>query len=423
MKHKLKFVFSGLISCLLLINLQAQSIRKVLFIGNSYTQVNDLPQMIADIAHSAGDSLFYDSNTPGGYTFQLHSTNSVTLAKINSEKWDFVVLQEQSQLPSFPPSQVLTDVYPYADSLNAKIKKNDSCTITIFYMTWGRKNGDQANCAAYPPLCTYLGMQQRLKESYLEMANTLNAEVCPAGIAWKHLRQSNPAIELYQADESHPTVNGTYLVACTFYASIFHKSSFGTFAPAGIAVSVADTIQHTALSAVFDSLATWRIDTLSIKACYTGSNISGNVYQFVNCSQNATDYFWQFGDGATSTDSSPLHTYSISGNYNVMLKAFNDCLRDSLTKSIEVISGVSEEQGINRVVRIFPIPARQYLNIDMSGSEIKFQIAEISDYTGNVIKRTTVVNNKVNVSNLEPGYYFIRLISSLESKYLSFIKI
>lgn len=42
--------------------------KKVLFLGNSYTAVNNLPQMMADVAVSAGDSLWFDSNTPGGYT-------------------------------------------------------------------------------------------------------------------------------------------------------------------------------------------------------------------------------------------------------------------------------------------------------------------------------------------------------------------
>jgi hypothetical protein len=40
--------------------------KKVLFLGNSYTAVNNLPQMVADVASSAGDNLWFDSNTPGG---------------------------------------------------------------------------------------------------------------------------------------------------------------------------------------------------------------------------------------------------------------------------------------------------------------------------------------------------------------------
>ncbi|MBL0050314.1 MAG: hypothetical protein IPP29_01710 [Bacteroidetes bacterium] len=64
------------------------------------------------------------------------------------------------------------------------IKANNACTKTIFYMTWGRKYGDGSNCASYPPVCTYAGMQQRLKESYLLFSDTCKAVAAPVGIAF-----------------------------------------------------------------------------------------------------------------------------------------------------------------------------------------------------------------------------------------------
>jgi hypothetical protein len=93
--------FSLFILAFFCINLGFAQPKKILFIGNSYTYVNDLPKMLSELALVTGDSLIYDSNTPGGYTFQLHSTNATTLAKINSKKWGLCRLQEQSQLPSF----------------------------------------------------------------------------------------------------------------------------------------------------------------------------------------------------------------------------------------------------------------------------------------------------------------------------------
>ena len=155
--------------------------KHALFLGNSYTGVNNLPLLIKSVAISFGDTLVTDQNIPGGHQLIQHSTNTTSLAKINSRNWDFVILQEQSQKPSFSPAQVATDVYPYAYQLNNTIKSNNSCTETVFYMTWGRKNGDASNCASYPPICTYPGMQQRLRESYMEMANNNNATVSPVG--------------------------------------------------------------------------------------------------------------------------------------------------------------------------------------------------------------------------------------------------
>ena len=88
--------------------------KSVLFIGNSYTGVNNLPVMTKDLALSLQDTLIIDSNTPGGTTFNSHTSNSTSLAKIAQGNWDYVILQAQSQEPSFPPAQVASQTYPYA---------------------------------------------------------------------------------------------------------------------------------------------------------------------------------------------------------------------------------------------------------------------------------------------------------------------
>ncbi|MGB1248726.1 MAG: hypothetical protein ACPG4Z_07555, partial [Chitinophagales bacterium] len=143
----------------------SQDTLSALFLGNSYTGVNQLYNLVDSVANHNGDDLIHDRNTPGGYTFEGHSINTTSLNKITAQDWDFVILQEQSQKPSFPPAQVDAETKPYAVVLNDSIKANNPCTEALFYMTWGRENGDQNNCPNYEPLCTYEGMQQRLRES------------------------------------------------------------------------------------------------------------------------------------------------------------------------------------------------------------------------------------------------------------------
>jgi hypothetical protein len=84
------------ISILCSITLFGQQTKRVLFLGNSYTYANDLPQLLADIANSTGKTLIFDMNAPGGYYLGEHLTNPTSLAKIASGNWDNVVLQEQS---------------------------------------------------------------------------------------------------------------------------------------------------------------------------------------------------------------------------------------------------------------------------------------------------------------------------------------
>lgn len=254
--------------------------------------------MVKQIALSLGDNILHDSSTPGGYTFQAHSIYGPTLTKINAQDWDYVVLQAQSQEPAFDPAQVAVDTYPYADSLVQDILANDSCSRILFYMTWGRKNGDAANCPFYPVICTYEGMQYRLRQSYLEMAQNNNAEVAPVGVTWRTIRQTDTTIELYQADESHPSLAGTYVAACTFYCSLFHKPLTGAYIPAGLDSADAIFIQQTAQAIVFDSLGTWLIDTANTTCLFTGIN-SINNKQKINIYPNPFDSYIQFSEAIT----------------------------------------------------------------------------------------------------------------------------
>ena len=158
-----------IILLLLPLSIFAQSY-DVLFLGNSYTFYNQMPNMVSEIATSMGDTVVAESNTPGGWKLEQHAqAGSSSLQKITEKQWDFVVIQGQSQEPSFPPYQVAEETYPDAEILVNAIEDNYECTEPIFYMTWGRKNGDNINGQQYPIISTYLGMQQRVRESYLEM--------------------------------------------------------------------------------------------------------------------------------------------------------------------------------------------------------------------------------------------------------------
>ena len=107
-----KFFFLCLLIFYPAVLLHSQNIKKALFIGNSYTSVNEMPGWVAQIASSKGDSLFNDQKTPGGYTFKLHSQDTLTRAAISSRPWDLVILQEQSQLPALDPDSVAVTTYP-----------------------------------------------------------------------------------------------------------------------------------------------------------------------------------------------------------------------------------------------------------------------------------------------------------------------
>jgi len=232
----------------------SQQHKKAVFFGNSYTFFNDLPSLVSDFADSMGDTLTYSSNTPGGYTLQSHSTNTQTLNLINQGGWDYMILQEQSQRPSFPISQVLTSVFPFAMTLDTTFKSSNSCGRTVFFMTWGRENGDATNCAAWPPVCTYDGMDSLLHLRYRMMADNNKALLSPVGALWHYLRDNYPNIDLYDADQSHPSLAGSYAAACSFYTIMFEKDlSFSGF-NSSLNPATAQIIRNAAKTIVYDSL-------------------------------------------------------------------------------------------------------------------------------------------------------------------------
>ena len=235
----------------------------VLFLGNSYTATNNLPNIVANIANSMGDYLYTESNTIGGATLQIHSTNTNSNNLIMMGDWDYVVLQEQSQYPSFPLWQVEQDVFPYASQLNQLIEEYNECGQTVFFMTWGRENGDSNNCPNWPPVCTYEGMDDLLQERYLMMANSNEASVSPVGAVWRYIRDSGYDINLYSADGSHPSAIGSYVAGICFYTTLFQKDPteipWNGNEEWSISASDAELIKEAVKLVVYDDFEAWNI--------------------------------------------------------------------------------------------------------------------------------------------------------------------
>ena len=309
---------TGFILMLLVITAQGQDSLNVLFVGNSYTYFNNLPLLVSQVAASNGDYVTYNSSAPGGHTFQQHSTNTTTLSLIAQGNWDYVVLQEQSQLPSFPIGQVESDVYPYAKKLDSLIKVANPCAETVFYNTWGRKNGDASNCANLPVLCTYQGMDSLLQLRYGFMADTNNAILSPVAQVWRYLRTNYPTIELYNPDESHPSLAGSYVAACAFYTVILRKNPLQITFNAGLDSATAANIRLATKLIAFDNLADWHVGEYDpVADFYTEQNGGFDNAYLINQSTGANEYQWYFNGALVSTDENyayngPIDTLAIT---------------------------------------------------------------------------------------------------------------
>jgi PKD repeat protein len=403
--------FFSIVFLLLPLFVNAQHTYRVLFLGNSYTAYNNLPQLVKDVAISTGDTIIFDSNTPGGFTLQGHSTNTTSLQKIISGNWDVVVLQEQSQLPSFPINQVITGVFPYAQKLDSIIHVYQPCGKTMFYMTWGRKNGDASNCATWPPVCTYQGMDSLLYERYMMMAQDNDAVVSPVGAVWKYIRNNFPGIELYSADESHPSLAGSYAAACSFYSSITEKDPTQITFNGGLTSIEASSIRSAVKAIVFDSLSHWNFLNNNPSADFNYS-ITGNTVDFNNTSNNATSYLWNFGDNNFSTNENPNHTYTAAGNYSVTLIIDYCGLSDTVSQNIFIgeITGLEIEGAANKI-NLYPLPVKEELNIQSNDAVLEVKLYDVHGRILNEEKGNNITS--ISTKNLNSGIYIFMIKNEL----------
>ncbi|HRH38064.1 MAG TPA: hypothetical protein PK760_06950 [Flavobacteriales bacterium] len=320
---------------------QAQQ-TSVLFIGNSYTYVNDLPNTFRQLALSMGETVTVGMSAPGGYTLMDHTVLPATMDAIASQAWTYVVMQEQSQLGALPTD--VTDTESGAIQLVSAIEESDECTYPVFYMTWGRQNGDDLNCANFPYMCTYNGMQQGLRDNYVALAEYNDGYTAPVGVAWKVVRDTQPGINLYQSDGSHPSVEGTYLAACVFYCTLFQESCAGASFNSSLPQSTANILQGIASAVVLDSLTTWNLDVANGTDAYiTGTSSNGpNDVTFYH--PGAGTHLWTCSNGQSSTEANPTFTFSASGTYT-FTHTYNDPCgnTDTATWTVDVtIVGVGE---------------------------------------------------------------------------------
>ena len=207
---------------------------RVLFLGNSYTYVNDLPAVFRDLARAGGRNVETGMVANGGETLAQHAASPDSLGAIRGSHWQFVVLQEQSEIPALAAAWQ-TQMFPATETLVASIRSAGATPILL--ETWAHRDGlpDQGLDDA--------AMQAAITQGYRSLGAALGVAVAPAGEAWQTVLRANPTIVLWQADGSHPSPAGTYLAACVLYAHIFDASPVGIADTGGLSPDVAQALQ------------------------------------------------------------------------------------------------------------------------------------------------------------------------------------
>lgn len=183
-----------------------QPVVRVLFIGNSLTEYNDLPTMVEAVSRATGGPrIITRSVAAGGYSLEDHWLSERALLALADQDWDFVVLQQGPS--SLESSRLLLrrDVAVWAEAIRA------SNAEPAVYMVWP----DLSRLHAFPDVI----------ESYRLAAADVGARLLPAGRAWQIAWSIEPGLDLYGPDGFHPSREGSLLAAIVIYEGLTGRSA------------------------------------------------------------------------------------------------------------------------------------------------------------------------------------------------------
>ena len=156
-------------------------------------------------------------------------------------------------------------------------------------------------------------------------------------------------------------------------------------------------------------------------AGFSAATQTDNSVRFTNSSTDATSYSWEFGDGTSSTDANPSHSYSNGGNYTITLIASNgDGCADTLVQTFDFIPvGITEASLFSSV---FPNPTSSFVYIQLN----KVQNAQLAlfDLSGKLIMIDKLVGTEksMDIQKLAPGSYVLFIKSDLGSNHIRIVK-
>jgi hypothetical protein len=207
----------------------AEDPQRVLFVGNSYTGVNKLPEVFLEVVKSSGRAApIVKSSTPGGRTLKQHLAIAGSMKLVDEGDWDVVVLQGQSQEPAIAEidETVRKEFLESAAELCRRVRAKSPKVKIYFYETWAR-HADYWKAAKKGPDvgADPKDMQTRLRKWYGVVAKENGASFVPCGDAWELNYASAEAVRLHTKDNSHPEFVGTYLNALIFFGKVYDMKS------------------------------------------------------------------------------------------------------------------------------------------------------------------------------------------------------
>lgn len=178
---------------------------RILFIGNSHTYFNDMPEMVAKRFREDGFDCETTMIAHGGWYLKQHVEEPDVRFNILYGHYDYVVLQEHSH--PFGPEE---DFFEAANDLNQWVREAGS--MPVIYMTWAKKDEESE--------------QARMTRVHKEVAKSIDALIAPVGEYWWDYKRSWPDLEMYHEDGAHASRAGSDFAAKYIWDVIYRDLYF-----------------------------------------------------------------------------------------------------------------------------------------------------------------------------------------------------
>lgn len=362
------------------------------------TYFNDMPVLFESIANEKGKNVDVDFYAPGGTGFVNHHVDSNVYDLFENNVWDIVVLQpgtSESGGASWPVNTTITRGNQMRDS----IKKYSPCSKIFLYEI---SNG----IASETTYNNYFTTQTRIKDSITKLADGMQIPLVAAGECARNHYTTQQDLLLHNSyGDVHPNLNGSYLVACAMFCTIFQETVSGVAFNGGVSPANATYFQGIADNIVLNNKALWRINTFNLHAEFSTAQ-TDNVVNFTNLSTNFTSLLWDFGDGTTSTDPNPQHFYTELGPKTVTLTVTRNGCSEVFTKNI-VINVLNSDVFIQDEVAVFPTITDSVFYIK---SKLSFN-GIVYNSMGQPITKFKKTENDVTVdlSSFASGVYLVKI--------------
>jgi hypothetical protein len=245
-------------------------------LGNSYSFFNDLDVQVRALLAEADPAAWAEGDTvrlaDGGLRFVDHrqrigqSGSAWATAFAPGATWDWVILQEQSQIPGFPEGQADIEASVVAAGELDDVAEAAGAQ-SVFLLTWGRRAGDADNEWLYPDFETMQGLLSAGYARYRDTTSTTDRPtwIAPAGPAFARVHADERAAgvdplastsrfsRLYTGDGSHPSPLGTYLAACVLVGTLTGQATVGLSPVGGVSAEDAAWLQAAADATVADA--------------------------------------------------------------------------------------------------------------------------------------------------------------------------